>query len=74
VSKLLSKKEQLFALVSANPYVSQQELADVLQLSRSAIAGHIAALIRKGVFSGGHIRFLGRARYSALAAQISTAN
>ncbi|MBY0571721.1 MAG: winged helix-turn-helix transcriptional regulator [Burkholderiaceae bacterium] len=54
MSKPLSKKEQLFALVSVNPYVSQQELADALQLSRSAIAGHIAALIREG-------RILGRA-------------
>jgi len=54
MSSPVSKKEQLFALVSANPYVTQQELADALHLSRSAVAGHIAGLIREG-------RILGRA-------------
>lgn len=48
------KKERLIELIRANPFISQQELADQLQLSRSAVAGHIAALIRER-------RLLGRA-------------
>ena len=49
-----SKKEQLLALLRADPFISQQALAEKLALSRSAIAGHIAALTREG-------RVLGRA-------------
>ncbi|MFZ3288624.1 MAG: PfkB family carbohydrate kinase, partial [Telluria sp.] len=50
----LSKKDQLYELVRANPFISQQDLADQLRLSRSAVAGHIAGLIRER-------RLLGRA-------------
>ncbi|GGY82204.1 carbohydrate kinase [Pseudoduganella plicata] len=50
----IPKKEQLFQLVRSNPFVSQQQLADQLGLSRSAVAGHIASLIRER-------RLLGRA-------------
>lgn len=49
-----SKKDQLYQLIRANPFISQQELADELGLSRSAVAGHIAGLIRER-------RLLGRA-------------
>ncbi|OWQ83115.1 hypothetical protein CDN99_26860 [Roseateles aquatilis] len=49
-----SSKEQLLALVEANPFISQQDLADRLGLSRSAIAGHLAQLTKEG-------RILGRA-------------
>ncbi len=49
-----SKKEQLYQLIAAQPFISQQDLADQLGLSRSAVAGHIAALIREK-------RLLGRA-------------
>ena len=49
-----SKKDLLLALIRANPSISQQELAEQLQLSRSAVAGHIAGLIKDG-------RILGRA-------------
>jgi pseudouridine kinase len=50
----LSKKDQLYELIRANPFISQQELAAQLGLSRSAVAGHIAGLIREH-------RLLGRA-------------
>jgi pseudouridine kinase len=50
----LSKKEQLFELIKANPFISQQDLAVQLRLSRSAVAGYIAGLIRER-------RLLGRA-------------
>lgn len=49
-----SKKDQLLALLRADPFIGQQALADRLALSRSAVAGHIAALTREG-------RVLGRA-------------
>ncbi len=50
----LPKKEQLYELIRANPFISQQDLAGELGLSRSAVAGHIAGLIRER-------RLLGRA-------------
>jgi pseudouridine kinase len=42
-----SKKQQLVELIRANPFISQQDLAASLGLSRSAVAGHIAGLIRE---------------------------
>jgi pseudouridine kinase len=42
-----TKKQQLLELIRANPFIAQQELADRLGLSRSAVAGHIAGLIRE---------------------------
>ncbi|MFZ6770262.1 carbohydrate kinase [Undibacterium sp. Di26W] len=54
MSPPISKKEQLYQLIAAHPFISQQELADQLGLSRSAVAGHVAALIREK-------RLLGRA-------------
>ena len=50
----LSKKDQLYELIRANPFISQQDLAVELRLSRSAVAGYIAGLIRDR-------RLLGRA-------------
>jgi pseudouridine kinase len=50
----LSKKDQLYELIRANPFISQQDLAAHLRLSRSAVAGYIAGLIRER-------RLLGRA-------------
>lgn len=49
-----SSKDQVLARVQANPFIGQQELAEALGLSRSAVAGHLAQLIREG-------RLLGRA-------------
>jgi pseudouridine kinase len=42
-----SKKQQLLELIRANPFISQQELATALGLSRSAVANYIAGLIRE---------------------------
>jgi len=41
------KKQQLLQLIRANPFIAQQELALALGLSRSAVAGYIAGLIRE---------------------------
>lgn len=49
-----SKREQLHQLIRDNPFISQQALAQALGLSRSAVAGHVARLMREG-------RLLGRA-------------
>lgn len=49
-----TKKDQLLALIRANPFIGQQELGERLGLSRSAVAGHIASLTRER-------RLLGRA-------------
>lgn len=49
-----SNKERILDLIQANPFVSQQELAERLGLTRSAVASHIAQLTRDG-------RLLGRA-------------
>jgi len=48
------KKEQLYALIRANPFISQQDLAARCGLSRSAVANYIATLVRER-------RILGRA-------------
>ena len=50
----LPKKEQLYELIRANPFISQQDLASQLGLSRSAVANYIATLVRER-------RILGRA-------------
>ena len=50
----LTKKEQLYELIRANPFIAQQDLAAELGLSRSAVAGYIATLVRER-------RLLGRA-------------
>ncbi|WP_036173157.1 carbohydrate kinase [Massilia sp. 9096] len=42
-----TKKQQLLELIRSNPFISQQDLAVQLGLSRSAVAGHIAGLIRE---------------------------
>jgi pseudouridine kinase len=44
----------LYELIRANPFIAQSELAAVLNLSRSAVAGYIAGLVRER-------RLLGRA-------------
>ncbi|MBB6254224.1 carbohydrate kinase [Nitrospirillum iridis] len=38
--------------VTANPFVSQQDMADSLGLARSTVAAHVASLTRKGLLLG----------------------
>jgi pseudouridine kinase len=53
VPERLNEKEQLVLdLVRKNPYVSQQELAESLGLSRPSIANMISGLIKKGKILG----------------------
>jgi len=46
------KDQQILALIKENPFISQQELSAKLGLSRSAVAGYISALIKKGEIIG----------------------
>lgn len=49
----MTKNEQIiFELIQQNPFISQQELADKLQLSRPAVANMISSLVKKGALLG----------------------
>jgi pseudouridine kinase len=43
----IPKKQQVLELIRAHPFISQHELAQALQLSRSAVAGYVASLMRE---------------------------
>lgn len=46
------KEGRLLELIRKNPYISQQELADILQLSRPSVANLISGLVKKGYIRG----------------------
>jgi pseudouridine kinase len=48
----MDREQQILALIRRNPFVSQREIAGRIGLSRSAVAGHIASLTRKGIIRG----------------------
>lgn len=49
----MSKKEKLILYhIKQNPYISQIELAQILNLSRSAVAGYISSLMKQGKIIG----------------------
>lgn len=45
-------EQQLLDAIRANPLASQQQLADLLGISRESVAGHIMRLTRKGAILG----------------------
>lgn len=47
-----TKEQELLNLLKKNPYASQQEIADVLQLSRPSIANLISGLVKAGKIKG----------------------
>lgn len=49
---LTRRQEEILGIIRANPLVAQQELADQLGISRSAVAGHISQLIDLGLIRG----------------------
>ena len=49
---MTNRERQLLALLRANPLISQQELADQLSISRSAVATHLTNLTAKGAIKG----------------------
>ncbi|ALX49674.1 carbohydrate kinase [Lentibacillus amyloliquefaciens] len=46
------RERKLFQLIKNNPYISQQELAEALDLSRPSVANLISGLMKKGYIRG----------------------
>ena len=49
---MTQRERQILSLIEANPMISQQELADALQITRSSVAVHISNLLKKGYIAG----------------------
>ena len=49
---MTQRERQILGLIEANPLISQQELADQLQITRSSVAVHISNLLKKGYIVG----------------------
>ena len=49
-------ERQILSLIESNPMISQQELADRLQITKESVAAHIANLVEAGTIAGkGHV-------------------
>ena len=49
---MTQRERQILQLIEANPMISQQELADILGITRSSVAVHISNLTKKGCIAG----------------------
>lgn len=49
---MTQRERQILALIATNPMISQQELADSLDITRSSVAVHISNLLKKGYIAG----------------------
>lgn len=49
---MTNREEELLALIRKNPSISQNELAQILGITRSSVAVHITNLIKKGYILG----------------------
>lgn len=49
---MTSREKEILDLISNNPMISQQEIADTLGIARSSAAVHIANLMKKGYIRG----------------------
>lgn len=49
---MTQRERQILNLIAANPMISQQELADSLNITRSSVAVHISNLLKKGYIAG----------------------
>ena len=49
---MTQRERQVLSLIESNPMISQQELADQLQITRSSVAVHISNLLKKGYIAG----------------------
>jgi pseudouridine kinase len=49
---LTQREKEILRLIKKNPMISQEELAKLMGISRSAVAGHIANLMKKGFILG----------------------
>jgi pseudouridine kinase len=48
----MDREQQILDLIRHNPFISQNDIAGSIGISRSAVAGYIAALTKKGVIRG----------------------
>ena len=46
------RERQILQLIARNPMISQQEVADALDITRSSVAVHISNLLKKGYIAG----------------------
>lgn len=49
---MTNREKQILALLKRNALIQQQEIAECLGISRSAVAGHIMGLVNKGYVKG----------------------
>ena len=49
---MTQREQEILQLISKDPMISQQEIADALGITRSSVAVHISNLIRKGYIAG----------------------
>lgn len=49
---MTQRERQILQLIEANPLISQQELAQALNITRSSVGVHIANLTKKGLIAG----------------------
>ena len=49
---MTQREKQILDLIAVNPMISQQELADALNITRSSVAIHINNLLKKGYIAG----------------------
>ncbi|GAL35007.1 pseudouridine kinase [Vibrio maritimus] len=49
---MTEREQQILELIKLDPMIAQSTLADMLNISRSAVAGHIMNLTRKGFIQG----------------------
>ena len=49
---MTQRERQILELIAANPMISQQELADNLNITRSSVAVHISHLLKTGSIAG----------------------
>jgi len=49
---MTNRENQILKLLKTNTLIQQQEIAEALGISRSAVAGHIMRLISKGYIKG----------------------
>lgn len=49
---MTAREFEIIRIIKENPFVSQQEIAERLQITRSSVAVHIANLSRKGIIKG----------------------
>jgi len=52
VDRSMTLKQEILRLIRENPFVTQQEIASQLALSRSAVGNYISALIQEGAITG----------------------